>query len=69
VTAAVLINSYDVGSVIATFVTKISGRPTRSQALSGDAFLVALSIADPGYADGAWGDRTYDPAYHAIGGK
>jgi hypothetical protein len=62
----VMINSYEVGSIVATFVTKISGNPSRSQAMSGDAVLVALSIADPGYANSVWGARTYDQAYHPI---
>ena len=63
----VLINSYEVGAVVATFVTKIAGRQINaSMDAPGNAVLVALSIADAEYANSVWGKRTYDPNYRKI---
>lgn len=63
----VLINSYEVGSVVATFVTKVDSRHASSASdISENAVLVALSIADPHYANSVWGQRNYDQNYHQI---
>jgi hypothetical protein len=63
----VLINSYEVGTAVATFVTKITGPQARIANIPPDqAVLVAMSLADPKYADGAWGRRSYDANYRPI---
>ena len=63
----VLINSYEVGSAVATFVTKAQvSRITSEGSIGEEAVLVAISLADPTYANNTWGARSYDPEYHSI---
>lgn len=67
--AVVMINSYETGSSVVTFFTKVIRNAAGSQegAPVGDrARLDAISIADPSYADSEWGERVYDPKYKKI---
>ena len=68
-----MMNSYEVGTVIITFYTKISPQEYFTNKSSGTnpspadyAKLDAISIADAGYAKNEWGDRVYDPQYKKI---
>jgi len=69
----VMMNSYEVGSNIVTFITKVSDGDSspstesgKSSAIADRARLDAISIADAGYAQSEWGDRVYDPNYQRI---
>jgi hypothetical protein len=61
----VMINSYEIGTTVVTFFTKITD-PTESEdsaPVANRAKLDAISIADPAYAASEWGERVYDPKY------
>jgi hypothetical protein len=69
----VMINSWEVGTVIVTFYTRIglqdADRMKASQSNPSPADyakLDAISIADAYYAKGEWGERIYDPQYKKI---
>ncbi len=69
----VLLNSWEVGNVVITFYTKISGADyAKAQAEGANAApaeyakLDAISMANSAYAKSEWGDRVYDPAYKKI---
>ncbi len=63
----VVINSYEAGSTVATFVTKAPSRAIGSGAeIASAAVLAAMSIAAPEYANSEWGARAYDSKYHPI---
>jgi len=66
----VLFNSYEVGNVVVTFITKVndngavSVKPEEVPTPVADrAKLDAISIADAGYAETEWGTRLDDPQY------
>lgn len=68
----VLLNSWETGSVVVTFYTRISPADYAKARASGendaapDAKLEAISLANAAYAKSEWGDRVYDPAYKKI---
>jgi len=69
----VMMNSFEVGTSVITFHTKIKGDKFQRLKASGAdpspadyAKLDAISIADDAYASREWGDRVYDPAYKKI---
>ena len=65
----VMINSYEAGTSVVTFFTKIVGAPAKSGIggpVGDRAKLDAISIADAGYAKSEWGERVYDPKYKKI---
>ena len=69
----VLMNSFEVGTAVITFYTKINGDEFQRLKASGAspspadyAKLDSISIADDAYAKSEWGDRVYDPAYKKI---
>jgi hypothetical protein len=71
--SVVMINSYEVGTLVITFYTKISRQDYSRMRAAGSnpspadyARLDAISIADPNYAKSEWGDRVYDPKYKKI---
>jgi hypothetical protein len=65
----VLFNSYQIGTDVVTFISKVSGEASLSKstgqetALADRAKLDAISVADAGYAAAEWGERIYDPKY------
>ena len=66
----VMMNSYEVGNAVVTFITKVpvtggqSSTGAKDSSDIGDqATLDAISISDPKYAESEWGDRVYDPKY------
>jgi hypothetical protein len=66
-----LLNSYEVGSVIVTFVTKIQNIDfpviqTNPSALSKTATLDALILSESDYARINWGEAAYDTSYKPI---
>lgn len=69
----VMVNAYEVGTVVVTFFTKISLQDHSQMQASGAnssaadyAKLDAISIADAGYAKSEWGDLVYDPQYKSA---
>jgi hypothetical protein len=65
---AVMINSWEVGTVVVTFYTRIGQQDYDRMKASGAnpppadyAKLDAISIAGADYAKSEWGDRIYDP--------
>jgi hypothetical protein len=69
----VLLNSWEVGSVVVTFTTRISAADYAKvqaagarDAAAGYAKLDAISLANAAYAKSEWGDPVYDPAYKKI---
>ena len=71
-----MLNSYEVGTNIVTFITKVAGdeflrlkESGQGGAVADFARLDAISIAEPGYAKGEWGDRIFDPNYRKIDWK
>jgi|ERR1035437_460510 hypothetical protein len=69
----VMMNSFEVDTLVITFYTKINGDEFQRLKASGAnpspadyAKLDAISIADDAYAKSEWGDRVYDPAYKKI---
>lgn len=67
----VMLNSYEVGNVVVTFVTKVDEDEYRQRlALDNSispadcARLDAVSLATIDYANSEWGERILDPAYH-----
>jgi hypothetical protein len=69
----VMMNSFEVGTLVITFYTKINGDEFQRLKASGAApspanyaKLDAISIATDAYATSEWGDRVYDPAYKKI---
>lgn len=68
-------NSYEVGTNIVTFITKVGTEFLRlkesgqSGSIADHASLDAISIAAVGYAKDEWGDRIYDPNYKKIDWK
>jgi hypothetical protein len=69
----VMMNSFEVGTFVITFYTKINGDEFQRLKASGAnaspadyAKLDAISIASDAYAKSEWGDRVYDPAYKEI---
>jgi len=69
----VMINSWEVGSVVITFYTRIGLHDYDRMKASGlnpppadYAKLDAISIADAGYAKSEWEERIYDPQYKKI---
>jgi len=69
----VLMNSFEVGTSVITFYTKINGDEFERLKASGAnpspadyAKLDAISIADDAYANSEWGERFYDPGYKKI---
>ncbi len=68
-----MMNSWEVGTAVITFYTKISRQQYSRAKASGlnpspadYAKLDAISIADAAYAKSEWGDRIYDPQYKRI---
>jgi hypothetical protein len=66
----VMLNSYDVGTVVVTFYTKVNrdeyvrAKASAANASPADyAKLDGISIADDGYARSEWGSRVSDSAY------
>jgi len=65
----VMMNSYEIGSLIVTFITKISAdtspeqKSEQSETLADRARLDAVSISQPDYSETTWGKRIYDPDY------
>ena len=71
-----MINSYEVGTNIVTFTTKVAvtelarlKESGQGGAIADYARLDAISIASADYAKGEWGDRIYDPNYKKIDWK
>jgi len=69
----VMINSFEAGSAVITFYTKINENEFKLLKERGAdpspadfAKLDAISIADDSYANSEWGERVYDPAYKKI---
>jgi hypothetical protein len=67
----IALNAYEVGMIVVTFVTKVGAKdiPTlanNKRELGAIAALVSISLADPAYADTAWGKRIKDPKYQRI---
>lgn len=69
----VMINSFEVGSAVVTFYTKIDRDEFSRLKASGAnpspaeyARLDAVSIANDSYAKSEWGERIYDPEYKKI---
>jgi len=69
----VMMNSFEVGTSVITFYTKINEDEFQRIKASGTnlspadyAKLDAISVADDAYANSEWGDRVYDPAYKRI---
>jgi hypothetical protein len=70
---AVMMNSYQIGDVIATFITKLSAEdyaPFKEAPdvakLAVHARLDAVMLSDAKYALREWGPRIYDPDYKKI---
>ncbi len=64
-----MMNSYEVGTVIVTFLTLIAPADidkAKTGELGDHARLVAISLASPGYAAHNWGMATNDPAYKKL---
>ncbi len=65
-----MINSYEVGTNIVTFITKIDGEGAANSgpdsSIPKRAKLDAISIASGEYAKSEWGERVYDPDYRKI---
>ena len=64
-----MMNSYEVGSVIATFITLIAPQDlekAKAGELSDHARLVAVSLASADHAAQNWGTATNDPAYKKL---
>ena len=67
-----LLNSWEVGNVVITFITRISAADYAKARASGasdaavDAKLNAISLANAAYATSEWGDRVYDSGYKKI---
>ena len=59
----VMFNSYEVGTSIVTFITKVIDEAHAAGSIGDRAKLDGISIADAGYAESEWGDRIYDPSY------
>lgn len=62
----VMINSYDAGTVVVTFFTKVIANTAESSSnapVADRAKLDAISIADADYAKSEWGERVYDTNY------
>jgi hypothetical protein len=69
----VMMNSYEVGTIVVTFITKVTEKDYMRLKESGHegvpadiATLDAISLADADYAKNEWGDRIYDPNYIKI---
>ena len=69
----VMMNSFEVGTFVVTFYTKINHDEFQRVQASGAnpspadyAKLDAISIAADAYAKSEWGDRIYDTAYKTI---
>lgn len=68
----VLLNSWEVGTVVVTFYTRISpadyakARASAENDAAPDARLEGISLANSAYAKSEWGERVYDPAYKKI---
>ena len=66
----VLMNSYETGTVVVTFFTKVlDTEPGDQTPIADRAKLDALSIASAEYASTEWGERVYDPKYKKINWK
>jgi len=66
----VMLNSYEIGSVVVTFITKVNQDEYQQAQKSSQhvevaefARLDAISYADAEYAKDEWGERIYDPDY------
>jgi hypothetical protein len=66
----VMLNSYQVGSNVVTFITKVSEQdyvkantPGSQWVVADHARLDAISISSAEFAQGEWGDRIEDPGY------
>jgi hypothetical protein len=71
-----MMNSYEVGSSIVTFYTKVSEddyakakTSEESWAIADHARLEAISTASAEYAESEWGDRIVDPGYKPVSWK
>ena len=69
----VMVNSYEAGTNVVTFITKVTEkeflrlkRSGQSAAIADHSKLDGISIAEAEYANGEWGDRIYDPKYKKI---
>jgi hypothetical protein len=65
----VMMNSYEVGAVVATFICLIAPADlgkAKSGDLSDHARLVAISLASPAYAGATWGQPATDPSYKRL---
>jgi hypothetical protein len=69
----VMLNSFEVGTNVVTFVTRVSNAEAlppseadKDSAVADRAKLDAISISQREYAAGEWGKRIYDPAYKKI---
>ena len=69
----IMMNSYEVGNIVVTFITKVTEKEYVNIKESGKSWVVAdharldaISIAEAGYAEGEWGDRIYDPNYKKV---
>jgi hypothetical protein len=72
----VMFNSFEIGSKVVTFFTKVSRedferlkKAGSSSEIAQFAKLDAISIADASYAKDEWGARIYDPNYKSVGWK
>ena len=72
----VMLNSFEVGSRVVTFFSKVSEQDySKSKASESDwlvadhARLDAISIASSEYAQQEWGERVYDPGYTPVSWK
>ncbi len=61
-----MMNSYEVGTKVVTFITKVSATVAPDSPIADHATLDAISIADPNFARTEWGERVYDPEYRKI---
>jgi hypothetical protein len=66
-----LLNSYEVGAVIVTFVTtvadaEIAGAKDLEASLASHARLDAISLASPSFAAQEWGEAIYSSGYKKI---
>lgn len=65
----VMLSSYEVGEVIATFICLIAPADlgaAKAGDLSDHARLAAISLASPAYALATWGEISADPAHKKI---
>ncbi len=61
-----LLNSWDAGASVVTLITKVRNPTSPNIDVGATARLDAISLSDPAYLTGLYGERVLSPGYRAV---